>query len=463
MRKRSRAVIFMLFCAAAVYQTARSLGQTAKPAQQESVPTFKVEVNQVLVPVIVTDPKGHYVTGLKESDFQVLEDGQPQKLVAFSTEKQGASRLLLPHPAEGEAAGPALAPAPAGKAGARTYLVCLDALNSSFGNFNRVRSSLRKLFKHEEAAGSEYALVAVGRTPMVIQDLTHDPSAVLEALKSKDLQRAIAQSEKSNLQEQESELEKMLEDYCQRCPCAGARSSGSADAGVCSGYQRRIFMWARGAADHSNLETVNFLRNLRALVLRLGTRPGKRSVILISDGFSEDPGRQLFSMMAQYFQDAGVILEGFTTDTRVMLQEIIRSALELNVTFYTLDSRGLYLPPSAGYDASSDIRVTRQTILIPPAIQQQKEMQASADADALRELAATTGGVFYSNSNNLFKGLEQAFADGREYYLLAYVSNRPAGDQKFRSIEVRVNHKNLDVRAKKGYWPARPSGESLSK
>ena len=286
---------------------------------------------------------------------------------------------------------------------------------------------------------------------------------MLEALKSKDLQRAIAQSEKSNLQQQESELEKMLENYCQRCPCAGARASGSGDAGGCSGYQRRIVMWAKGAAGQRNLETVNYLRNLRALVLRLGTRPGKRTVILISDGFSEAPGQKLFSIMAQYFQDTGVLLEGFTTDARTMLQEILRSALERNVTFYTLDSRGLYLSPSSGYDASSDIRVSRQTILIPPAIQQQKDMQSSGDQDAMRQLAAATGGVFYSNSNDLFKGLEQAFADGREYYLLAYVSNHPSGDEKFRSVEVPGKGTDLDGRAKKGYWPARPSNESLSK
>jgi VWFA-related protein len=461
MRWQLRRVAVVLICGAAALQAA--FGQSAQAGPAESAPTIKVQVNQVLVPVIVTDRKGHYVTGLKESDFQVLEDGRPQTVVAFSTEQEGASRLFLPQPESGAAPAPPPGPAPAGEPGARTYLVCLDALNSSFGNFNRVRSSLRKLFKRQEAGGSEYALVALGRLPTVVQDLTRDPAAVLEALKSKELQRAIEQSEKSNLREQRSEILKLLEDYCRRCPCMGARSSSSGDASVCSGYLRKIEMWARGAADERNLQTVNFLRNLRALVERLGTRPGKRTLILISDGFSEDPGQELFSLMADYVQDPGLLLGNATTDARTMVEEILRSALARNVTFYTLDSRGLYIPPAAGYDASSDLRVERTTILVPPAIEEQKEMQSSADQDALRQLAAETGGVFSANSNDLFKGLQQAFADGRAYYLLAYVPDHVAGDAKFHAIEVRVEGKDLDVRAKKGYWPARLSGEPRSR
>jgi VWFA-related protein len=264
------------------------------------------------------------------------------------------------------------------------------------------------------------------------------------------------------LQEQEAELSKMLEDYCQRCACMG-RQTSPGDATVCGGYQRKMVMWARGASDERNLQTVNFLRNLRAFVERLGTRPGKREMILISDGFSEEPGRELFSLMANYIQDPGLMLESSSTDARTTLQEILRAALARNVTFYTLDSRGLYIPPVAAYDASSDMRVGRATIILPAVAQQQKEMQASADQDALRQLATETGGVFYSNSNDLFKGLQQAFADGRAYYVLAYVPHHSAGDTKFHSIEVRVSGKDLDVRAKKGYWPAPPPGESLAK
>ena len=65
------------------------------PASQPSAPsapgqgiappevTFKVEVNYVEEDVRVVDRDGNPVRGLKQEDFQVLEDGKPQKIQTF--------------------------------------------------------------------------------------------------------------------------------------------------------------------------------------------------------------------------------------------------------------------------------------------------------------------------------------------------------------------------------------------
>ena len=45
--------------------------------------TFKVEVNYVEEDVRVVDRDGNFVRGLKQEDFQVLEDGKPQKVQTF--------------------------------------------------------------------------------------------------------------------------------------------------------------------------------------------------------------------------------------------------------------------------------------------------------------------------------------------------------------------------------------------
>ena len=47
-------------------------------------PTFRIKVDLVVLSFTVTDNKGHYVNGLKPSDFRILEDGIPQKLTTFS-------------------------------------------------------------------------------------------------------------------------------------------------------------------------------------------------------------------------------------------------------------------------------------------------------------------------------------------------------------------------------------------
>src|SRR5215469_15882491 len=56
------------------------------PAQedQSNKPVVHVDVNLVLLNVGVTDNQGHYVTGLRPSDFAVFEDNIPQKLSTFA-------------------------------------------------------------------------------------------------------------------------------------------------------------------------------------------------------------------------------------------------------------------------------------------------------------------------------------------------------------------------------------------
>jgi len=53
-------------------------------AAAQDRPTFRVKVDLVVLSFTITDNKGHYVNGLKPSDFRILEDGIPQKLTTFS-------------------------------------------------------------------------------------------------------------------------------------------------------------------------------------------------------------------------------------------------------------------------------------------------------------------------------------------------------------------------------------------
>src|SRR5579864_8580112 len=92
-------------------------------AQPSDRPVIKVEVRQVLVPVIVTDKKGHHVTGLTQADFRVFEDGVEQKFSAFSVEDAGVSSPA-PAPANDAAETPGAGTAPKRTPIRRTYLIC---------------------------------------------------------------------------------------------------------------------------------------------------------------------------------------------------------------------------------------------------------------------------------------------------------------------------------------------------
>lgn len=59
------------------------VGSGALFAQAQTV--FRSETNYVEVDAVVTDAAGHYVPGLRASDFEVRERQQPQKIDTFST------------------------------------------------------------------------------------------------------------------------------------------------------------------------------------------------------------------------------------------------------------------------------------------------------------------------------------------------------------------------------------------
>src|ERR1700690_2022160 len=54
---------------------------------EPGVSAIRVEVNEVIVPVTVTDDKGRFVSNLEKKDFQILDEGKPQQIRFFSRER----------------------------------------------------------------------------------------------------------------------------------------------------------------------------------------------------------------------------------------------------------------------------------------------------------------------------------------------------------------------------------------
>ncbi|MGA7379244.1 MAG: VWA domain-containing protein [Terriglobales bacterium] len=68
---------------------------TPQPTSQEQLFQLRVNVNQVVVPVRVTDESGHLVSGLLSTDFSVYEDGKKQKLNFFTSDPFALSVAVI--------------------------------------------------------------------------------------------------------------------------------------------------------------------------------------------------------------------------------------------------------------------------------------------------------------------------------------------------------------------------------
>jgi VWFA-related protein len=68
---------------------------TPKPGAQEELYKLSVDVNQVFVPVRVTDESGRMVAGLLSPDFSVYEDGKKQKMNFFTSDPFALSAAVI--------------------------------------------------------------------------------------------------------------------------------------------------------------------------------------------------------------------------------------------------------------------------------------------------------------------------------------------------------------------------------
>ncbi len=408
----------------------------ADEAVRSAPPTIRVNVRQVLVPVVITDKQGHYVAGLRKEDFQVFEDGVEQDVTAFNVEsvaaapveESPATRAATPETARGEAK-PVLI--------RRTYVICVDVLHTDFGHFVWARKALEKFFGQERTGDSQYALIVLGRSAEVIQDFTPDPAVILRAIENPKFQKAIIGSNTGMQQTYLNSFRRDLDEVRRACDVGDP---------TCLPGKRRVESEASAVAEHDRVQTLAFLQQFRGVVEQLAMGKERRALVLISDGFPLVAGLEAYSLLTVYFPEIPFVNLRANERMQEGFEPIVRIAAKSDVPIYTIDSRGLYTPP---FFSASNPGVASRVVSEVSAVMNRVAQESGG---TLAEFAAATGGLSYQNSNDLFQGIRRAVADGRDYYLLAYVPKNAAADGKFRKIAVEVRGKKVVVQAKRGYW-----------
>src|ERR1700730_4715943 len=76
--------LISLLLLASVVSPRALYGQEPAPTHNDQDDKVRITVNLVQIDVTVTDSKGRPVTDLKPEDFEILEEGRPQKITNFS-------------------------------------------------------------------------------------------------------------------------------------------------------------------------------------------------------------------------------------------------------------------------------------------------------------------------------------------------------------------------------------------
>jgi VWFA-related protein len=410
-------------------------------------PTIRLDVRQVLVPVVVTDKKGHHVTGLRVSDFQILEDGVPQDIVSFSADATArvddvASLSKSPAAAPASASGPR-----------RTYVICVDTLHTSPAGAGRLKEALVSLFDKEKSTDAQYVLISIGSRLQVLQPATSNPQALLLKLRGPAFQSVSGGFDSSAFAAELQNLRSRMDEFCKRCACTrpAARTCESETATLKQNIDAEAARWLAPAA--------GLAEQFGNVVAELAKLPTARTLILVSDGFSIDPRRDFYQVVSTYLPNRTEFKKDEAQDTEPALRDALKIAADRNVVIYAIDSRGAATPSLAStgsMDAGSNGLTggggVRNRAAAPTSTGLQANPFTAHESATMDRLARSTGGVYFHDSADLLKDFRGALADGREYYLLAYTPKNTAQDGKFRTITVETRPKDVTIRAKAGYW-----------
>jgi VWFA-related protein len=372
-----------------------------QPLTDQPPVTFRVEVNYVEVDAFITDAQGTVVTDLTAADFEVLEDGKPQKISSFSLVNipiERAERPLF--------AGKPIEPDVQTNEHleGRIYLLVLDDIHTDFTRTPRVKAAARRFIEQNFGTNDLAAVVYTGRSD-ASQDFTNNPRLLIQAI------------DKFSGRKLRSATIQRIE---------GARSNpetGQLEPGDDIEQMDRSFR-ARSV-----------MNNIRKLAeFMAGVRGRRKAMLLIGEGVDYN-----------IYEATGIL---GSTASAVLLdtQDAIASATRGNVSIYAIDPRGLQT-------GSEDLIQVSGTVGDANLNSIQSEMRLSQDS--LRVLAASTGGFAAVNRNDMDSAFDRIVAENSSYYVFGYYSTNERRDGRFRKIEVRVKRPNLRVRSRNGYYEAR--------
>ena len=164
-----------------------------------------------------------------------------------------------------------------------------------------------------------------------------------------------------------------------------------------------------------------------------GIRGRRKAVVFFSEGVDYDISNP--------------IQNRFASDVLGEMKTAIAEATRANVSFYTIDPRGL-----SGFEDAIDIQSLPQDNSL--GVHTMRDETRNAQ-DSLRSLAEETGGFAAINRNDYRDTFSRIIADNSSYYVLGYYSSDSRLDGRFRRVDVRVRRPGLQVRARKGYTPPR--------
>lgn len=431
MKRPALAAVAAILLSSQIFSQQPTARPNATPPATEEPGVVKISTKLIQVDVTVTDASGRVIRDLRRDEIEIYENGTKQEIANFSfvsaSPAQQPARRVEAAAAPGQP--PTRPPDDVRREGVfRTIALVVDDLSLSFESINETRRALRRFVNEQMQDGDLVAILRTGAGVGSLQSFTTDKRRLLLAIDRIRWNPAGTGGVSAFAAVARFSIESVV------TPVDSDLSPEDAEA-----ERNRINAFNDF---RSGVFAAGTLGALQFVVRGMSEMPGRKSVVMFSDGF------RLFERDRDGTPRARKVME--------YMRQLVDLANRSSVVFYTIDPRGLAITSLTAVDdtrllgaqGARAVEATRKENLF--------ETQAG-----LTFLARETGGFALLNNNDLSGGVRKALED-QSYYLIGYEPDASTFDpkqSKYNQLEVKVLRKGAEVRYRSGFFnvAARPA------
>ncbi len=426
----------------------------AKPDDEQQI---QLGTQEVLLDLVATDNKGRPVNDLKADEIKVFEDGSRQEVTSFGLVQADGSDAVA-----GSKPPPSIEISPF--RGFNFIIVVVDRTSLRQQDLKATNDAGQKFVAERLGPNDVMAVFVAANRLVMLQNFTNNKSKL-----SKALNAATDTSGSAQPLDRGDRLATQV-DIASPTTSAGlgglAAASGSGQEGPPQPVTSATVDNLSASNPNSLANTIDLIANVsndidatyNDLVLQFESVALVRELLALMKNYSRIPGRKSLLLYSE-----GLVVDNVVASA---LDSLVGTANRNNFAIYTVDAAGLRQETQTRLEAPTGGALNGgPTTLIgnrnDPTLVDASGSSGLGRAErnvrtggnsALNRLAVETGGVALRNSNDLNRGFQVVEADLRSYYALSYAPTNPALDGKFRSIKVEVSRKGVDVRTRKGYY-----------
>lgn len=385
--------------------------------------TERIDVNVINVEVTVTDEKGQAVTDLTRDDFELYEDGAPQKISNFYIIQDAVIRTPgapAPQPTEEMSADPHFR---------RKVVLLVDNNYIEKPRRNAALNMVEKFLAEQFNGQYDLCVAAISSRVEVVQPFTSDPAAIKAAIAK-----------------------------VRRMP--SFVNKAEMDRSILSDRTRR----AEFAEAYDYAETVRFVAREQTFRNLTTVRQTARAVIETAHAFSADEGRKLMILLTGGMENNTSFTAYQSMKDRELsdmqkqvgrtIDAMVRQANAANFTVYVVNARfrGMAAPQHGAENRSSGLNMTTTNLLRRGGGTDPIDV---SDPDSMPLTVAQGTGGLYFPSAQIANSLSAIDKHSSNFYSLGYRPGHNA-DRQFHSIKVRVKRPGVKVTHRLGYVDLSP-------